>query len=274
MNKVNKLIAYTKKHGLIETLKKILKKITPKRKKKLPKLPNYKAYVKWFNNLSGVEIGGPSIIFQDSLPIYKVIKSLDCINFGTETIWQGTLKEGDNFHYYKNKPGYLHICDSVKMDVIPSKKYDFCLSSNILEHIANPFKAFSEWLRVISNEGLLVVVVPKKEANFDHNRPINSFEHLKSDYENNVGEDDLSHLEEILQLHDLSLDYLPNRTIEAFKVRSVNNFQNRALHQHIFDMDLLQRIFGYFNLEILESVTIQTDYIILGRKKRNLLKNN
>jgi hypothetical protein len=126
----------------------------------------------------------------------------------------------------------------------------------------------SEWLRVISDEGLLLVVVPKKEATFDHNRPINSFEHLKSDFENNIGEDDLSHLEEILQLHDLSLDYLPNRTIEAFKVRSVNNFQNRALHQHIFDMDLLQKIFCYFNLEVLESVTIQTDYIILGKKKK------
>jgi hypothetical protein len=145
MNKVNKLISYTKKHGLIKTWKKILKKNSPKRKKKLPKLPNYKAYIKWFNNLSGIEIGGPSIIFQDSLPIYKVIKSLDCVNFGAETIWQGTLKEGYNFQYYKNKPGYLHICDSVKMDVISSKRYDFCLSSNVLEHIANPFKAFSEW---------------------------------------------------------------------------------------------------------------------------------
>lgn len=266
MNNVNKFIAYLKKYGAVKTVKRVFKKISSKRKKKLPKLQNYRRYLKLFSNLEGVEIGGPSIFFQDSLPIYKAVKSLDCVNFGTNTIWQGSLKEGKNFHYYKNKTGYLHICDSVSMDIIPCKKYDFCLSSNVLEHIANPFKAFSEWLRVINDEGLLLVVVPKKEANFDHNRPTTSFNHLKNDYDNNIGENDLTHLEEILQLHDLSLDP-PAGTFTEFKVRSINNFQNRAFHQHVFDMNLLQTIFEYFNLEILDSLTIKTDYIILGRKR-------
>jgi SAM-dependent methyltransferase len=272
MNKVNKLVVYTKKHGIIGTLKRILKKTLPKRKKKLSKLPNYKSYMKLFDNLEGVEIGGTSIFFQDRLPLYKVVKSLDCVNFGTKTIWQGTLKEGYNFHYYKNKTGYQHICDSVNMDIIPSKKYDFCLSSNVLEHIANPFKAISEWLRVLSDDGLLLVIVPRKDGNFDHNRPITSFEHLKSDCDNNVGEDDLGHLEEILQLHDLSLGFPPDETPAEFKARSIINFQNRALHQHVFDMELLQRIFDYFNLEVLENVSIKTDYIILGRRRTDQLK--
>lgn len=267
MNCVKKFIVYTKKYGIVDTSKRILRKINSKRKKKLPKLPNNKRYLKLFNNLAGVEIGGPSIFFQDSLPIYKVIKSLDCVNFGTKTIWQGTQKEGNNFHYYKNKTGYLHICDSVNMEIISSKKYDFCLASNVLEHIANPFKAISEWLRIIKDDGMLLVIVPKKESNFDHNRPITSFDHIENDFENNINEADLSHFDEILQLHDLSLDP-PAGTYEEFKIRSLNNFQNRAFHQHIFDMNLLQRIFAYFNLEIIESVTIKTDYIILGRKKK------
>ena len=124
----------------------------------------------------------------------------------------------------------------------------------------------SEWLRISKDDAFLLIVVPKREANFDHNRPITSFEHLKNDYDNKVGEDDLSHLEEILRLHDLSLDP-PAGTYTEFKMRSMNNFQNRALHQHIFDINLLTRIFGYFNLEIIESAIIKTDYIILGKKK-------
>ena len=56
-------------------------------------------------------------------------------------------------------------------------------------------------------------------------------------------------------------------TFSEFKVRSMNNSQNRALHQHVFDMNLLREIFGYFNLEILETAIIETDYIVLGKKE-------
>jgi SAM-dependent methyltransferase len=259
MSKVNKLLAYEKEHGVTKTLELVLGKIYT------PKISDHKHYLKLLNGLEGLEIGGPSSFFRYKLPIYNVVKSLDGVNFGTRTLWQGNMEQGNNYYFYGKKRGYLYICDTVNMDIIPSKKYDFCLSSNVLEHIANPFKAISEWLRVLKDDGLLLLVVPKKEANFDHNRPITSFEHLKNDYDNNVGEDDLSHLEEILQLHDLSLDP-PAGTHDEFKVRSMNNFQNRALHQHVYDMDLLQKIFGYFNLEILETAIIKTDYIILGKK--------
>ena len=260
MGRAIRLLAYAKDKGVARTLKLVLDKISS------PKLPNHKRYLTLLNGLVGVEIGGPSAFFQERLPLYKVVKSLDCVNFGSKTLWQGNLEEGNNYHYYKNKTGYLHICDTVSLDTIPSRKYDFCLSSNVIEHIANPFKAFSEWLRILKDDGLLLIVVPKKEANFDHNRPTTSFDHLKKDYDKNVGEDDLNHLEEILRLHDLSLDP-PAGTYAEFKVRSMNNFQNRALHQHVFDMNLIQRIFVYFNLEILENTIIKTDYVILGRKR-------
>jgi SAM-dependent methyltransferase len=260
MSKVNKLLVYIKEQGVAKTLELVFGKIHS------PKLPNSKRYLTLFNGLAGVEIGGPSVFFQKKLPIYKVVKSLDCVNFGSRTLWQGNLEQGTNYHYYRNKTGYQYICDTVSMDIIPPKKYDFCLSCNVLEHIANPFKAFSEWLRISKDDGLLLIIVPKKEANFDHNRPTTSFEHLKNDYDNNIGEDDLSHLEEILRLHDLLLDP-PAGTYTEFKVRSLNNFQNRALHQHVFDVNLLKKIFGYFNLEVLENAIIKTDCIILGKKR-------
>jgi 2-polyprenyl-3-methyl-5-hydroxy-6-metoxy-1,4-benzoquinol methylase len=151
------------------------------------------------------------------------------------------------------------------MNTISSKKYDFCLSCHVLEHIANPLEAISECLRVIKDNGLLLIIVPKKEANFDHNRSITAFEHLKNDYNKNIGEDDLSHLEEILKLHDLSLDPGAGK-YSQFKKRSINNFQNRALHHHVFNMNLLCKIFEFFNLKILIKEITKTDYFILGKK--------
>jgi SAM-dependent methyltransferase len=264
MRKATKLLAYTKKHGLTKTLQVVSKKIYTLKPKPL-KLPNSKRYLTWFKGLSGLEIGGPSVFFEKTLSIYKVAKHIDCVNFGGKTLWQGKLEQGNNYHYYKDKTGYQYICDSVSLDTVKSGTYDFCLACNVLEHIANPFKAISEWLRVLKGDGLLFLVVPKKESNFDHNRPTTSFEHLKIDYDKNIGEDDLTHLEEILQHHDLSLDP-PAGTYEEFKQRSLSNFENRALHQHVFDMDLLVRTCEFFNLEILETATLKPDYVILAKK--------
>jgi hypothetical protein len=55
-----------------------------------------------------------------------------------------------------------------------------------------------------------------------------------SDYEQGVGEDDLTHLPEILEKHDLSKD--PGSTdVESFRIRSLKNIENRCLHHHVFD---------------------------------------
>jgi hypothetical protein len=56
---------------------------------------------------------------------------------------------------------------------------------------------------------------------------------MLEDYECDTQEDDLTHLPEILQLHDLSMDP-PAGTAEEFRQRSLNNFENRCLHHHVF----------------------------------------
>ena len=148
--------------------------------------------------------------------------------------------------------------------MIPDLKYDFIISSNCLEHIANPLKAIEEWIRVIKKNGLILLVLPNKEFCFDHKRPITEFSHLLSDFKNDTKEDDLTHLEEILELHDLKMDKRAGN-YEEFKVRSLKNYNNRALHQHIFDLNLLKYIFIYFKLEILLT-SEGKELIILGRK--------
>ncbi|WP_347156795.1 class I SAM-dependent methyltransferase [Pontibacter chitinilyticus] len=220
----------------------------------------------YFENKKGIEIGGPSGTFRDSgsIPLYRNITSLDGYNFAASTLWEGNITEGSTYKFYRNKVGTQYISEATNLQMTANETYDFLLSSNCLEHIANPLQAVEEWSRVVRKNGLLLLALPNKAFNFDHNRPITTFEHLLDDYNNKVGEDDLTHFDEIMRLHDLSLDPAAG-TPEQFRQRSLKNLQNRALHHHVFSISLLQKIFAYFNLEVLMT-DVGENHIILGRK--------
>jgi SAM-dependent methyltransferase len=211
---------------------------------------------------AGIEIGGPSSIF---VPIYKCCKSCDGVNFNSNTIWWDK-PENDIYCYGENKLGKVYIADAVNMNIIDDCRYDFILSSNNLEHIANPMKALGEFCRLAKKGGVVIVVVPMKDRTFDHCREYTSFEHIMSDYDNNIAEDDLSHLPEILELHDYDLD-LPCGGREKFKERALHNAENRCLHQHVFNKECLMKMFEYLNLEVLDFMEYLNNYLIMGRKR-------
>lgn len=216
---------------------------------------------------TGIEIGGPSGIFNSGgyMPIYSHIKTLDGVNFGNDTIWEGELKEG-NFFQYENKTGHQYIAEGTHLPQINNDTYDFVLSCNNLEHIANPLLAIFEWKRIIKKEGLLLLILPNKTCNFDHNRPYTNFDHIVADYTNNTTEEDLTHLPEILQLHDLKRDPKAG-SFDEFKRRSENNFQNRCIHHHVFNADCLKKMMEYANMEVQLQHTSKTDLFIVARKK-------
>jgi hypothetical protein len=54
----------------------------------------------------------------------------------------------------------------------------------------------------LKNNGILLFVLPQKEGTFDHKRSVTTIKHLIEDFENDIDEDYLSHLPEILKLHD------------------------------------------------------------------------
>ncbi len=132
--------------------------------------------------------------------------------------------------------------------------------------MANPLKAMKEWVRVVKGGGHLLLVLPNKAANFDYRRPVTKFEHLLDDYLRAIGEDDLTHLEEILQLHHLSRDP-PAGDPEAFRQRSMDNVKNRTLHHHVFDRELIGQIFKHAELEMVVQQETRTDPIALGVKR-------
>lgn len=222
------------------------------------KIHNKNLYAEAVRNLDGVEIGGPSNLFQYKLPIYSACSSLEFVNFSSQTVWEGKLLKETK--YFKGMTGKQHVSEASDLSLFSDNQFDFVLSSNCLEHVANPIKALKEWKRIAGK--FIILVLPRKDFNFDHRRPITSFEHLLADYEMDVDEHDLTHLDEILELHDLDLDP-PAGSLEQFKARSLKNFENRCLHHHVFDDQLVRAMCDFLNLTIVENTMTKSDWIFL-----------
>jgi SAM-dependent methyltransferase len=140
------------------------------------------------------------------------------------------------------------------------------LSSHSLEHIANPLKALYEWRRILTRDGQLLLILPNKDHTFDWRRPVTTLEHMISDYTNAIGEDDLTHLDEILELHDLSRDLMAG-TPEQFRARSLNNSAVRALHHHVFSFASTLELLEYAGFSpILSELALPIHIVVLARR--------
>lgn len=263
MKKIIKLIKITFKLGFIFAFKSILYRIYPSFFRKSTIAKDYKNY---FLGKNGIEIGGPSEIFQYELPIYKWVNHLDGCNFSTKTVWEGDIAAGKNYNFYKDKNGYQFISEASKLKDVPDNSYDFLVASHCLEHCANPIGTVKEWLRVLENSGIILLILPHKDFTFDRERMVTDFNHLLDDFKLNMGEEDLTHLQEILKYHDLSLDSGIN-TKNEFEVRSLDNFQNRCLHHHVYDFDLLEKIFDFLMVNVIRKDFVYPYHqIIIGKK--------
>jgi SAM-dependent methyltransferase len=243
------------------TAKKILgPKVTAYiRSLRIKNLPSSGKYREHLRGRSALEIGGPSEIFAlGPLPIYGVLRSVDNCNYAAQTLWRPA---GFGPHYRQ-----VFICEANSLNDISDRRYECVLSSHSLEHIANPLKALYGWRRVLTDDGLLLLILPHKKHTFDWRRPVTTLDHMVSDYQNQTTEDDLTHVDEILKLHDLSRD-LPAGTPEQFRARSLNNLAVRALHHHVFTLDSAMELLKYAGFSpILSEVALPIHMIILARR--------
>ena len=249
------------------TLEKIIRKV--KQRTVGLELTEYRKLKPMFTNKIGLEIGGPSAIFKadNILPIYPNAKRIDGVNFSTLTVWENKIDEGLTYTYDGKQKGYQFILEASVLTPIHDNTYDFLLSSHSLEHCANVIKTLEEWKRVLSPEGIMTVILPDKNYTFDHKRKITTFSHLMEDYQNDVDESDLTHLDEIMTCHDLSRD--PDiADKDSFTSRSLQNINNRCLHHHVFDVDLMQKLFNYLNMDVLFTDLQRPFHIIIVAKKR------
>jgi SAM-dependent methyltransferase len=172
-----------------------------------------------------LEPGGPSASFGrwGLVPVYSRLAALDILDYAERTLWSKAA------HEHRRRL----IGEAGKLDGVPDEAYDALLASHVVEHLANPLGALAEWQRVVRPGGYVLLIVPHRDGTFDHRRPVTSLTHLQADAMQDTGEDDLTHLEEILELHDLARDPgAPSR--EVFERRCRENASSRAMHHHVF----------------------------------------
>ena len=89
MSKWNTIIRTIREEGMMSLLKKIRVRYPLYHEK----IRGFKKYYEEFSGKSGLEIGGPSPVFQNKgfVPLYKIIGNLDGCNFSTFTIWEGNI---------------------------------------------------------------------------------------------------------------------------------------------------------------------------------------
>ncbi len=221
---------------------------------------SYSTMAPYLTGKYGLEIGGPSGIFCSGhlIPVYSLCRGIDTCNFSAQTIWS----EPTNLLKFGPRPGKQFVAEASDLSMVPDETYDFVLASHVLEHIANPLRALQEWKRVLNPEGTVLVVVPDKRETFDHRRAFTPFDHIEADFIANTPEDDLTHLDEVLSLHDLALDP-PAGSRQQFRERCLRNHSLRAMHHHVFGTETLALMFGRLQMRVV-TATIENPYHIVA----------
>ena len=188
-------------------------------------------------NAKVIEVGGPSRCFRRRgfIPIYPLVSSMDIVNFASSTLWEGSLEDGATFAPEGRVLGHQLLREATDLEGIADHSYDVVISSHCLEHSANALHALREWKRVCKPDGYLCLVLPHRDGTFDWMRPVTEIEHYLRDEADNVGEDDQTHFEEIVEFHDISRDS-GVRSRDALRQRVSQNFHTRAVHHHVFDL--------------------------------------
>lgn len=199
----------------------------------------------------GLEIGGPSAIFarDGKIPVYTSAARIDNVVFASQTMWHDADTGGRFDFDAQRTAGRQLVLEGSTLPGVQPGSYQFILSSHVLEHLANPIQALRRWQELLVRDGHLLLVVPHRDRSFDRHRPVTRIEHLLADAATDVGEDDMTHAEEALALHDYEWGQGTDR--RQFQEAVRDNLRRRSLHHHVFDTELVGRLLDLVGFQLL-----------------------
>jgi SAM-dependent methyltransferase len=134
----------------------------------------------------------------------------------------------------------------------------FVATSHVLEHVANPLLALSEWFRVARHGGIIYMVLPDRRRTFDRMRPLTDPRHMLDDYRDRVTQADGTHIDDFVFGVDWAI-FSPSTSPgeekgERDKLASVYRESVRAgyeinIHFHTFESESVVRLIEIGNLE-------------------------
>jgi SAM-dependent methyltransferase len=73
------------------------------------------------------------------------------------------------------------VADGAELPIKNSSQ-DFVINSHVIEHLHNPVKALLEWDRVVKTNGIIFMIIPHKDRNYDKHRSVTYLQHIMNDY--------------------------------------------------------------------------------------------
>lgn len=155
-----------------------------------------------------------------------------------------------------------------------NNKFDFVVSSHCLEHCPNTLKTLMEWIRVTSDKGILVLVLPHGERTFDKGRNLTTLLHHIEDWRAEVGENDSTHWDEF---EKYSIPNYPHAwKNDARQSDGSFDFEwiiaKGHLHYHVWTQNEIIDVLKYLGCKILvciEELTEREDsFVVIARIKK------
>jgi len=148
---------------------------------------------------------------------------------------------------------------------------DYVATSHVLEHVANPYRALWEWVRVLRHKGIIYMVVPHRQATFDRQRPLTTVEHMIADFHANVTQCDGTHIDDFVYGVDwqtfspgTSAGETPEaqrKLAEAYRHATSHNSEIN-IHFHTFEPATLRSLVDEGNKRALWPARIETLTVI------------
>jgi SAM-dependent methyltransferase len=129
------------------------------------------------------------------------------------------------------KVGFIGDLDNDGLDQFRDGTFDFVVMNHVLEHVANPVKAIREVFRICRRGGIVILAVPDKDYTFDRGRELTPWEHLWSDYVNDVRESGDDHYESFLRS---AAPHVFSEPPENLKIH-IQLSRNRREHAHVWN---------------------------------------
>lgn len=145
--------------------------------------------------------------------------------------------------------------------------FDFVLSEHTLEHIGNALRALREWVRVLKPGGHLILFLPHKERTNDRLRDRTPLAHLIDDFNKQVPDDDVTHVEEWIQ-NVTKAGGIPDHYRHVAKADLA---RTGSIHHHVWVAEDIKEVLQYLGLEAVcceNEVADRSDsFVVVGQKK-------
>lgn len=175
---------------------------------------------------SGLEIG--ALHEPAEIPAGARVQYLDAVD---ETRAASLFREIAAERFVK--VGFIGDLDRGGLEQFRDGQFDFVVMNHVLEHLANPVKGVRDVFRICRAGGIVIMAVPDKDYTFDRGRKLTSWEHLWSDYVNDVKESSDEHYEEFFRS---AAPHVFTEPPENLKIH-IRLARDRREHAHVWNSD-------------------------------------